>query len=359
LLTLHLGVRIDLLMPAQRQVAHALGLLAVDREAALQALDRVVAQVMAARAVARQQAVMQVDDHALAQRALGRQQRVNAEMRGQRVENGQAAGQHGLAFGLQAGQRDALGRAGGDAFADQPAQAFGRDAAIGLATGSEHFRHGACRARRAERLLPAAGHEIGHRLFQLGAGCHLGHAEGLGGVAPVGEVAHRQADAADLEGLGLLGLAARAQDHLGGAAADVDHQPAYVGGLQVRDAGVDQARLFAARDHLDRMAERRLRALQEGIAVARLAQGLRRHGAHLCGGEACQAFAEALQAGQPAQRGFLGQHAFGVQAGAQAHGLFQIELPAVAAVAQLADFEPEAVRPHVDRGQQAGRGRQS
>jgi hypothetical protein len=120
-------------------------------------------------------------------------------------------------------------------------------------------------------------------------------------------------------------------------------------------AGVDQARLLAAGDDLDRVAQRGLRTQQEGVAVARLAQGLRGHRAHLAGLEAGQARGEAAQAGQAALGRLFGQQAVGVEAGAQAHGLLQVVDAAVAAVCrQLADLEPEAVGAHVDRGQRLG-----
>ena len=74
---------------------------------------------------------------------------------------------------------------------------------------------------------------------------------------PSREVAHRQADAADLERFGQQRHAALAEDHLGGAPADVDDQARRVGGLQARHAGVDEPRFLAPGDHLDRVAQRR------------------------------------------------------------------------------------------------------
>ena len=147
--------------------------------------------------------------------------------------------------------------------------------------------------------------------------------------------------------------AALAEDQLGRAAADVDHQPRHLGRLQVRHAGVDQPRFLAAGDDLDREAQRRLRAQQEGVAVARLAQRLRGHRAHLGRREAGQPRGKAAQAGQAALHGVFGQQALGVEPGAQAHGLLQVVDAAVAAVLQLAQFQPEAVGAHVDGGQRA------
>ena len=81
----------------------------------------------------------------------------DAEVGRQRVQDGQPAGQHGAALGLQPGQLDAVDVAGGDAAFDAPAQALGRDAAVAEAGRGQHLRHRAGRARRAQRLLPAAG----------------------------------------------------------------------------------------------------------------------------------------------------------------------------------------------------------
>ena len=120
------------------------------------------------------------------------------------------------------------------------------------------------------------------------------------GEAAVLEVAHRQTHAADAERLGVQRLATLAEDHLGGATTDVDHEARHVGRLQPRDAGVDQAGLFAPGDDLDRMPQHALRAREEGVAVARLAQRLRGHGTHLLRRTALQALARTAP-GTPAR----------------------------------------------------------
>ena len=58
---------------------------------------------------------MQLDDHALAQGALGRQQALDAELRGKGVEQRQAAGDDGFAVGLEARQVEPVDVAGIDA----------------------------------------------------------------------------------------------------------------------------------------------------------------------------------------------------------------------------------------------------
>ena len=109
----------------QRHTAHARGLCGIDREAALQAAHRGSREcrrrpARPRRGARRAQggvALVQVDDHALAQRATGRLQGRDAELRGQRVEQGQAAGDDRPAVVLQAaaGPGGRCGRRAGSA----------------------------------------------------------------------------------------------------------------------------------------------------------------------------------------------------------------------------------------------------
>src|SRR5690606_35028772 len=118
-----------------------------------------------------------------------------------------------------------------------------------------------------------------------------------------------------------------------------DDEPRARRALQPRDAGEDEARLLAARDHLDGQAQRTLRTREEGVAVARLAQRLRGDGAHLVRRAAAQALGEAGQAGEaPLGRGVF-QHAAVVEPGAQPHGLLEVVDAAVLAALELADLE--------------------
>ena len=334
------------------------GLTFVDIKAALQLGHRGVAHVARQHVLDGVDALVQVDDHALAQRALGRPQFADAEVRGQRVQDGQAPRQHGAALGLQAGQFDPAQVAGLQAALDAPAQAVGRDAAVGDARVVQHVRHRAGRARRAQCLLPAVGREELQGLLELGARCHLRGAKALLGQPAITEEAHRQADATHAEGFGHQRQAAAAQDEFGRTAADVDDQPRVVAGLQVGHAGVDQARFLTARDDFDGEAQGLLRTQQEGVAVARLAQCLRGHGADLARLEPGQASGKAAQAGQAALNRFFGQQAFGVETATQAHHVLEVVDTSVASMLQLGDLQPEAVGAHVDCGQRvAGGGR--
>ena len=184
--------------------------------------------------------------------------------------------------------------AAGDAAPDQPAQPGGRDAPVGDAAGGEQLRH--ARPLCSTPALPRQRHRREGLRAPLGAGGHLRGAEGLGAEPAVAEEAHRQAHAADLERLGQQRLAAMAQDHLGGAPADVDHEARCRRGLQVRHAGIDEARLLAPGDDLDRMAEHGLRApgRRRGCAPA---QGLCTWRAPAAA-RSLQALGKAAQAGQ-------------------------------------------------------------
>ncbi len=293
----------------QRDTAHARRLRRIDHEAALQPAYRGVANVAvggsrpAAHAATRRAqcrvALVQVDDHALAQRAAGRPQGLDAEVRGQRVEQSQAAGDHRTALFLQAGQVEAVDVAGTQAALDQPAQACWRDDAVVDAAGRQQLRHGADRARCAQRFLPVPRRKRFERFLEFGAGGDLSGAERGRGEAAIGKVLHRQADAADGERLGHPRLAASAEDHLGRAAADVDHQARHGARLQMRDAGIDQPRFLAAGDDFDRLAEGRLRVHQEGVAVAALrARSASRPPVPAIGSRPCSRYGKALQAGQ-------------------------------------------------------------
>ena len=95
----------------------------------------------------------------------------------------------------------------------------------------------------------------------------------------------------------ISGVELLAQDQLGGSAADVHHQPALVGlRQQVGHALVDQARFFAAGNHVDGKAQDLVSALEELVAVARFAQRLGGDGPHLGLLEAGQSLAKAGQA---------------------------------------------------------------
>jgi len=170
----------------------------------------------------------------------------------------------------------------------------------------------------------------------------------------VGEILH-VAHAAHVERLGELRLQAGADDELGRAAADVEHQAPLVfrqrrGRQRVRHAEVDQARFLAARDHLDREAERGARLAQELRRVLRHAQRVGADHPHRLAREAAQPLGELGERLERRRlRGAVDALVRG-EAAAQphhlAHGVERIDL----AVDDTPDLQVEAVGAEVDRG---------
>jgi len=143
---LGLGVGHDGVEQRQRHPRHALSLRGVDAKAALQLGHRGIAHIARQLTAQRQQAFLQIEQHALAQRALGRPKDVDAELRRQRVKDGQTARQDSAAVGLQARYVDAVDMAGRQAALDAPAQRCRGDAAVGPAGGQQQLRYRSGRA---------------------------------------------------------------------------------------------------------------------------------------------------------------------------------------------------------------------
>src|SRR5207253_8318887 len=119
----------------------------------------------------------------------------------------------------------------------------------------------------------------------------------LGPDAAAREEAQAVADAAHVQAVRFQRREALADDALGAATADVDHQPAAgVVGQVVRHAQVDETRLLATRDDLDLVPERALGLLQERPQVTRLTEGVGADRAHAFRRDAAQPLAETLQA---------------------------------------------------------------
>ena len=174
--------------------------------------------------------------------------------------------------------------------------------------------------------------------------------DALGRQAAIAEVALAQRHAADLQALELQRLEMLADDDLGAAAADVDHQPPAVFVRQVvRDARIDQARLLHAGDDFDRETQRLARALEKRLLAARDAQRVGTHHAHVAGVHVAQPLAEALQAGQRARRGFLVEPAVIADARGQAHHLAQPVDDHQLAVRIARDHHVKTVGAEVDR----------
>jgi hypothetical protein len=142
----------------QGDALDAAGLAHVDVVARAELADRLVAGVLVA------DAAEEVVEEALAHRAAGGRHLLDAEALEQREEDGDAAGQHAGAVGLDAGDRGDLGgAAGGDQGLLELAQAGEGDAAVAPAVLTQEGvdRRGSC--RRSRRSCPSRPRGSGAR----------------------------------------------------------------------------------------------------------------------------------------------------------------------------------------------------
>ena len=106
-------------------------------------------------------------------------------------------------------------------------------------------------------------------------------------------------DAADIKAFEMLRLVALADDDLRATATDVDDEIRSVRGVGVvRDAKVDEARLFDAGDHLDGVTERLFGLGEKRVGVARATQRVRADDTDLVSAHVTQPLAKAAQTGQ-------------------------------------------------------------
>jgi hypothetical protein len=166
----------------------------------------------------------------------------------------------------------------------------------------------------------------------------------------IGEEARAQADATHVQALEPLGREALADDEFGAAAADVDDEAvtAFVR-RRVRDAEVDQARFFDARDDFDGMPECVAGTLEEHATALGLAQRVGADDANALRPHVAQALAKAFEALQRALRRFAAETAVFVEARGETNHLPQAvehdELPVVV----TGDDHVKAVRAEIHR----------
>nr|AMK59572.1 conserved hypothetical protein [uncultured bacterium UPO75] len=130
--------------------------------------------------------------------------------------------------------------------------------------------------------------------------------------------------AAQVQALQAQRLVMAADDELGAAAADVDHQLlAAVVRHAVGDAQINEPRLLDAGDDFDGMPQRALGIEQKTRAIGGPAQRVGARRAHRARRQAAQALAETAQTGQRLGADGRRQVAVGVQPGAQAHRFAQ------------------------------------
>ena len=115
-------------------------------------------------------------------------------------------------------------------------------------------------------------------------------------------------------------------------------------------------RLFAPRNHLDRIPERVLRLEQEGIDVARLPQRLRADRADLLGAHAAQAFVHAGERVDGDRDRLLAEPPLAVEPGGEADRLLPVADAGDVAAFDAPDLETEAVGAEIDGGELHGCG---
>ncbi|MCY1232082.1 hypothetical protein D9M72_445550 [compost metagenome] len=308
----------------------------------------------------------QVVQHAQPQRAVGDIHALDIEFSKHAQHDRQATRQHRDAVRLEAGQLDAVRILGLDQRALEALQPLARDTVLGGAVVHaiefDQLGQRARRARRADRLLPARGAVLAYQHLDLAARGQLGLLHRVLIDVAAGEELAAVRYAADIQAFHQLRLVAVADDELGRAAADIDHQAVALAGRGVvRGPEVDQPRLFAPGDHFDREAQRAFGLDQELGRVLGHAQRIGGDGAHLVGRELAQPVAEAPQRIDAAAPRGLVQVFVGRQAGGQADGLAQrVDLEDLAGRAigggglvHPPDHQAEAVRTHIDGSQQA------
>ena len=153
------------------------------------------------------------------------------------------------------------------------------------------------------------------------------------------------------------GFNALADDELGAAAADVDHQAlAWLARHGVRDARVNEPRLLHSGDDLDRVAESLAGALEKSLLPVRETQRVGADNAHAVGMHVAQTLAEALQTGERARGDVLVDTAVLGDAGGEAYHLAQAVDDDELAVRMARDHHVEAVGPEIDGGEDVGHG---
>ena len=174
----------------------------------------------------------------------------------------------------------------------------------------------------------------------------------------IAEKSLRHADTADLQRFQHLRLEPAADDELRRAAADVDDKPRLGAGREhVRNADVDQSRLFVPGNNVDGEPERALGTGEKRPGIARDAERIRRDSAHGGRRESGESFGESRQAGKRQPPRLRRQVAAIVEARADAQHLPLRVEPVDLVAFDPSNFEPEAVRAHVDDRQCSGRWR--
>ena len=118
----------------------------------------------------------------------------------------------------------------------------------------------------------------------------------------------------------------------------------------MRDAEVDEARLFAAGDDIDGVTERLASAREKARAILRLAKRVRAGGPHGSGGKLAHPLTETRETGER-PLGRLGREiSLGVEPFGEANALAQAIEDVNAPFVETRDHEVKAIRTEVDGG---------
>ena len=266
----------------------------------------------------------EVVEQSLAHRALGDAYAIDAEVLDDLQQDRQTGRKHRRALGIDVLEIEIVHMTRRDHALGQAAQVVERDSRrIGIEP-AHHIADDAHRAGTAERLQPA---ELAIRFLnglEFEPDRRAGPLEALLGDSAVVEENGGQADAAHRQALEQQRIESFADDDLGRAAADIDHQPLVrAHGARVRDARVDQARLFEPGDDLDGVPERRPSPLQEPTLAFCAPQCVGADHSHAIRMHGAQPLPKALEAAQALARRPHRQPAAVVQTGGEPHHLAQ------------------------------------
>ena len=300
-------------------------------------------------AVALDGAAQQVVQDAQAQRAADGIDARDVELRDRRGHDREAARQHRHAFRLQPFEVQPRKPAGADHPLAQAGEPLGRDPALGQSVFLEDRRQRERGARRRVGLAPMLGAELAGDRLDFRTRVRFCRCKRVGAQRAVRKEPLRHADAAELQRLQALGRHPAADDELGRAAADVDDEPRLGRRRQfVRDAEIDEARLFVAADDVDREAECGFGLRQEFRRILRDAERVGRDRAHGGRMQSRQPLAKALEACERRAPRGQRQVAFLVDARAEADRLApRVEAEDLVAF-HTADLEAKAVRAQID-----------
>src|SRR5579883_510869 len=338
-----------LLEEIQGRRLHPLGLREVDVIALLHAAHGAVARVLV-RITAHH-----VVEQSLAHGPIGDPHLLEAEPREDLRQDGDAAGKDRPAILGQGGELELahvprLDQVGDGAL--EPRRGDEERLAVELPDGLADRAHGTGAAGTA---VPPAAPESGLHGLELEARGQAGSGHALGGDLAVPEEPLAEAHAAHLQALEVERREPLADDELGAAAADVDHQaPAGLARHGVRHAGIDEPRLLHAGDDLDGMPEGLAGALEESLLAVGHAQSVRADDADAVRTHIAQPLAETLQTRQSACRHVLVDAAVLLHAGSQAHHLAQTIDDDELAVRIPRHDQMETVGAEVYRGENVG-----